>query len=304
MSHIDDIKRLRTESRNENSDNLDTMSIREIVDLMNKEDEKTVLAVREIKEEIAKMVQLVIDSFNNGGRLFYAGAGTSGRLGVLDAAECPPTFSVDRNMVIGLLAGGEKALYSSIEGAEDIEDLAREDLKKHNFSSRDILVAIAASGRTPYAIGALKYAKEIGAKTGAITCNKGSKMASLADIKMEAEVGAEVLTGSTRLKAATAQKMILNMISTASMVGIGKVYENLMVDVNPTNEKLFERAKNMIVAITGVADEVASQKLIESENSVKVAILSILKNQSAKESIRDLEKSKGHLRKALEAKEV
>ena len=304
MSHIDDIKRLRTESRNENSDNLDTMSIREIVDLMNKEDEKTVLAVREIKEEIAKLVQLVIDSFNNGGRLFYAGAGTSGRLGVLDAAECPPTFSVDRNMVIGLLAGGEKALYSSIEGAEDIEDLAREDLKKHNFSSRDILVAIAASGRTPYAIGALKYAKEIGAKTGAITCNKGSKMASLADIKMEAEVGAEVLTGSTRLKAATAQKMILNMISTASMVGIGKVYENLMVDVNPTNEKLFERAKNMIVAITGVADEVASQKLIESENSVKVAILSILKNQSAKESIRDLEKSKGHLRKALEAKEV
>ena len=288
-----------TETRNLKSMNMDSMSIKEILTLINEEDKRVPESIQEVIPEIEKAVKLVIEAFNNGGRLIYMGAGTSGRLGVLDAVECPPTFGVDKTKVMGLIAGGEKAFVEAQEGAEDSKELAIEELNEIELTSNDIVCGIAASGRTPYAIGGIEYAKKLGCKTIAIACNKRSKIGEIADVAIEVEVGPEVLTGSTRMKAGTAQKLILNMISTASMTGIGKVYENLMVDLKITNVKLQERAKNNVMQITGCSYEIAQETLEKANNQVKVAIIMVLLRCNREEAVERLNESKGFIREAV-----
>lgn len=297
-----DLKKFTTEGRNPNSENLDCMSSFEIVKVMNEEDKKVALAIEKELKQISLLVDEVVKAFENGGRLIYIGAGTSGRLGVLDASECPPTFGVDSNQVVGLIAGGDTALRNPIEGAEDDLDLAALDLQKINLNKNDVLVAIAASGRTPYAIGGLKYASSLGCVTGSISCNKNSEIGKIAKIAIEAEVGPEVLSGSTRLKSGTAQKLILNMITTASMVKTGKAYKNLMVNVQQTNEKLKVRAENIVIDATSVDRKIARQKIDEAKGSVKEAIVMILSNSSLDEAKKLLKEARGHVRKALEIK--
>ena len=245
-----DLTALTTERRNPHTMNLDEMSPLEIAQTMNQEDEQAVLAVRKVLPEIATAITWATESLKAGGRIIYIGAGTSGRLGVLDAVECPPTFGVSPDTVVGIIAGGERAFTIAQEGVEDSPTLCEEDLKKKNLSSKDIVIGLAASGRTPYVISGLQYARSIGCKTVAIACNLHSQVGKAADLAIEPVPGPEVLTGSTRLKAGTVQKLILNMISTGSMVGIGKVYQNLMVDVQQTNEKLKVRAQNIVMDIT------------------------------------------------------
>ena len=286
-----------TEARNTKSMDMDTMPVYKLLKLMNDEDKTVPYSVEKVLPEIEKAVLCVINSFEQGGRLIYIGAGTSGRLGVLDAVECPPTFGVSSNTVIGLIAGGEKAFVQAQEGAEDCINLAIEELKSINLQTKDIVCAIAASGRTPYCIGGLQYAKSIGCKTIAIACNKNSEIGKNADLAIEVEVGPEVLTGSTRLKAGTAQKLILNMISTVAMTGIGKVYENLMVDLKVTNEKLLERAKKNVIQITGCTSKDAARLLKVSNNNVKLAIVMGLLDCSLEEAINHLKKSNGFIRK-------
>ncbi len=237
------LDKLTTELRNPRTMNLDEMSTLDILRTMNQEDESVLEAIDKQLSNIEKAVQFAIESFNNKGRLIYIGAGTSGRLGILDAVECVPTFGTDPEMVQGLIAGGKQAIYEAVEGAEDDADLGENDLKRIQLTNKDTVIGIAASGRTPYVIGALKYANSIQAKTVSISCNHNAEMSKYGDLAIELETGPEVLTGSTRLKAGTSQKIVLNMISTASMVGIGKVYQNFMVDLRPTNEKLEERIK-------------------------------------------------------------
>ena len=295
-----DIDKLTTEMRNVKSMNLDTLLPVEIVELMNEENKNIIYAIDEIKEDIGHMITEVIKAFNNGGRLIYIGAGTSGRLGILDAVECPPTFGTDPEMVQGLIAGGSDAIYEAQEGAEDSKELAIEDLKKIKLNEKDVLIGLAASGRTPYVIGGIEYANEIGSTTGAIACNKNSDIGKISDIKMEAVVGPEVLTGSTRLKSGTVQKIICNMISTGSMVGIGKIYENLMIDVKQTNEKLNRRAENILMEITGVNRDFARKNLDDCNKDLKLASLHILSDLDIDECRELLKESKGHLRKALE----
>jgi N-acetylmuramic acid 6-phosphate etherase len=266
---------------------------------MKKEDENVVNAVKEVVPEVAKAIELATDSLKRGGRLIYIGAGTSGRVGVLDAAECPPTFGVSDKLVVGLIAGGEQAFLKAIEGAEDSHTLCQQELEKINLSDKDTVVGLAASGRTPYVIYGLKFANSIGAHTIAISCNKGSEISKEAKVAIEPVVGPEVLTGSTRLKSGTAQKMILNMISTGSMIGIGKVYKNLMVDVQQTNEKLVVRAQNIAMEATGCTRDEAKEALAQADGSVKVAIVMILKNCDAASARDSLEKSQGKVREAL-----
>ncbi|WMC94159.1 N-acetylmuramic acid 6-phosphate etherase [Kineothrix sp. MB12-C1] len=294
-----DLTKLTTEARNENTVNLDGMSPLEIAMVMNKEDENAVRAVKEVLPEIATVIEWCTTSLENGGRIIYMGAGTSGRLGLLDAVECPPTFGIPPEMVVGLIAGGSKAFIKAVEGAEDSVKLGKEDLKALNLNENDIVIGIAASGRTPYVIGGLKYAREIGCKTAIVACNKNSEIGKYSDIAIEPVPGPEVLTGSTRLKAGTAQKMVLNMISTGSMVGIGKVYKNLMVDVMQTNEKLVKRAENIIITATDCSQEIAKEKLEEASGSVKLAITMILLQCSKDEAIEQLNRSHGHIRYAL-----
>ena len=267
-----------TEDRNPNSYDLDLKSTREILDIINGEDQKIAIKVNEAMDQIEVLVDEVIKTFNNAGRLFYLGAGTSGRLGVLDASETVPTFSVDPKMVTGLIAGGDNALRNPIENAEDSKDAAKIDLQKENLTENDFVIGIAASGRTPYAIGAIEYAKEIGAKTGSIACNKDAKISSYADFPIEIETGAEVLSGSTRMKAGTATKLVLNMITTTAMIKIGKVYDNLMVDVKPTNEKLVDRATKIISEISGCDYEKSNELLKDANNNVKLAIIMATKD--------------------------
>lgn len=293
------LEKLVTESRNPKTMNIDLMPIHEILKVMNEEDQTVPLAVEKAIPEIEKAVKFAIDSFQKGGRLIYIGAGTSGRLGILDASECPPTFGVDPGMVQGIIAGGLEAISRAIEGAEDNETLGGDDLKRIGLTENDTVVGIAASGRTPYVIGALKYAKQIGAKTVAISNNKNSRIGKLVDVAIEVETGPEVITGSTRLKAGTAQKLVLNMISTASMIGIGKVYENLMVDVQPTNEKLVNRAQRIIMEATGCDRETASKALDLAEKNVKAAIIMILLNCSYDEAIEKLEAADGFVRRVI-----
>ncbi len=294
-----DLNNLITEKRNPDTWELDEMTPFEIARIMNREDQKVVEGVQRVLPEVARAIEWVRDTFERGGRLIYLGAGTSGRLGVLDSVECPPTFGVSPDQVIGLMAGGEKAFVKAVEGAEDSPGLAVEDLKKIRLDKQDILVGIAASGRTPYVIGGLKYARSIGCPTVAVACNKGSEIGKEADLAIEPMVGPEILTGSTRLKAGTAQKMILNMISTGAMVGIGKVYENLMVDVVQTNEKLCVRARNIVMMATECGPDEAQKLLEEAEGNAKTAIVMKLLDCSAEEASDKLKRSHGHIRRCL-----
>lgn len=294
-----DLRKIDTEQQNKNTINLDQMSVREALTVMNQEDKKVAKAIEKVLPEIEKAVHVIIEKFNVGGRLIYIGAGTSGRLGVLDAAECPPTFGAPKEQVVGIIAGGEKAFTEAIEGSEDNIEMGKEDLEKIGLTKNDVVVGLAASGRTPYVIGALEYANSIQAPTVAITCTRESEIGQVANIAIEATPGPEVLTGSTRLKAGTTQKLILNMLSTISMVGIGKAYKNLMVDVQPSNEKLISRAINIVMQATGVEEAVARKKMEESEGNVKAAILMILLDIDKETAEQKLVETKGHIRQSL-----
>lgn len=294
-----EINQLTTEKRHTNTMHLDQMSVGQVLEEMNKEDRKVPEVIAEALGQIEAAVETIIQSFNAGGRLIYFGAGTSGRLGVLDAAECVPTFGVSPDLVVGLIAGGDKAMVEAVEGAEDSLTLAEEDFKKLKLNANDTVVGIAASGRTPYVIGGLQYAQSIGAKTVSIACNQQAKISGFAQIPIEVDCGPEVLTGSTRLKAGTAQKLILNMLSTVSMIGIGKVYQNLMVDVQATNEKLEERSKRIIMAATECSYEEAASYFEAANHKVKVAIVMILTNLDATEASRKINAANGFVNQVL-----
>lgn len=293
------LEKLATERRNEKTMRLDDMSVEDMLTVMNAEDQTVAAVIQQEIPVIKQVVDRVIQSFQAGGRLIYIGAGTSGRLGVLDAAECVPTFGVSPDMVVGLIAGGERALIKAVEGAEDSKTLAVEDLQALQLTANDTVIGIAASGRTPYVIGGLDYAREVGATTAALSCNKQAAISEHADFRIEVETGPEVLTGSTRLKAGTAQKLVLNMISTAAMIGVGKVYQNLMVDVQSTNEKLEIRAKRMIVEATGVDLETAARYFTSANGHVKTAIVMILADVSYTEAVERLQRAHGFVRDAL-----
>lgn len=297
-----DLSNLVTESRNHNSENIDTLSTFDMLKVINNEDKKVPLAVEKALPEIAQLVDKVAIAFSQGGRLIYCGAGTSGRLGILDASECPPTYGTPHEMVIGLIAGGHKAILQAVENAEDNIQLGEQDLRQLNFNEKDVLVGIAASGRTPYVIGALNYAKSLGATTGAISCNPESPIAQIADIAITPIVGAEVVTGSSRMKAGTAQKLILNMITTAAMIKIGKVFGNLMVDVEATNVKLVERQVRIVMQATECERAIAEQALSQCQRHCKTAILMILANVDAQQAAQMLTQNKGFIRKALDKK--
>ena len=290
---------LHTETRNPRSVEMDKMSIRELLLLMNREDEKAIEAVHEAIPQIEETVKRVIHALNNGGKLIYAGAGTSGRMGMIDAVECGPTFSTT-DEVIAIMAGGESAFFCAKEGAEDSEELAAAELEQIGIGKNDVVLAIAASGRTPYCIGALKTAREKGATCISLSCNKNAAISSYADVAIEVDAGPEVLTGSTRLKAGTCQKLILNMISTASMVGIGKVYSNYMVDMKASNYKLEERAKRIVMDTTSCSAEEAVRALHEADQSIKTAIVMILLGVSRDEAEERLRQENGFVRKCID----
>lgn len=290
---------MTTETRNPKTLELDSMSTQDILKVMNEEDQQVALAVREQLPQIEKAIDKIATSLRKGGRLIYAGAGTSGRIGLLDAVECPPTFGTDPEQVVGLIAGGEKAFIKAVEGAEDSRELGVNDLKAINLTSDDTVVGIAASGRTPYVIAALEYANEIGASTVAVACNQNSAVGKAAQIAIEVVPGPEVLTGSTRLKSGTAQKLVANMLSTVSMIKVGKVYKNLMVDVQQTNEKLIVRAQNIVMEATGCDRETAKAHLEIAEGHAKLAITMILLNCDKTEALDRLAKAEGHVRKAI-----
>ena len=290
---------LITEQRNPNSMNVDSLSALEIVQLMNQEDKQVPLAIEKCLSQIAQAVECIVAAFQQGGRLVYIGAGTSGRLGVLDASECPPTFGVSPEMVKGIIAGGERALRHPIEGAEDSKAQAVVDLQTIQFSSKDVLVGIAASGRTPYVIGALEYAKSLGSVTVSIASNPNSAMANIVDIAIDTVVGAEVLTGSSRLKSGTAQKLVLNMLTTASMILMGKCYQNLMVDVQASNEKLKARAIRIVMQATDCDKALAEETLKQADQNAKLAIMMILSGLDRVQAEALLEKHQGKLQLAL-----
>ena len=294
-----DISQVTTERRNGQTKNMDIVSTCEMLRMINQEDKLVPLAVEEAITQIAKVVDVVTEAFRKGGRLFYVGAGTSGRLGVLDASEVPPTFGVDDQMVVGIIAGGDYALRHAVEGAEDSNNSAKHDLKKHHLNSKDVVIGIAASGITPYTVSALKYANQMSATSACVTTSHNSKIAQIAQYPIEAITGAEPLTGSTRMKSGTAQKLILNMITTASMVKLGKVYENLMVDVQMSNNKLVSRAKTIVMEATGVDLELA-ENYLKKYNSVKYAIFAILSEiEDINEIERILTKYHGNIRESL-----
>lgn len=293
------LDKLSTERHNPKTTELDMMSITEILHIMNEEDQKVANAITRILPKIESAIEIVYEKLTAQGRLFYMGAGTSGRLGLLDAVECPPTFNTDPNMVQAVLAGGLDAVMVAVEGAEDNFDLGIADLMNRKFSSNDVVIGIAASGRTPYVAGGLSYAQSIGAKTISLTSNTESLISTYADVAIEVDTGPEILTGSTRLKAATAHKMVLNMISTVAMIRLGKVYKNLMVDVRASNHKLQERAKKIVCEATGFTYEEAELALEETEYNVKQAIIMILTKTSAQEATILLQKANGKVRLAI-----
>ncbi|WP_373767642.1 N-acetylmuramic acid 6-phosphate etherase [Glaesserella sp.] len=288
-----------TEARNPDSMDIDRLSAAEIVELMNKEDKQVPNAIEKCLPQIARAVERIVAAFQAGGRLVYIGAGTSGRLGVLDASECPPTFGVSPEMVKGIIAGGDRALRHPIEGAEDNQEAGAADLRQIAFSAQDVLVGIAASGRTPYVIGALTYAKSLGATTVSIAGNPNSAMSRIADIAIDAIVGPEVLTGSSRLKSGTAQKLVLNMLTTASMILIGKCYQNLMVDVQASNQKLVARAIRIVMQATDCTKEKAEETLAIADNNAKLAIMMILADTDKARAEQLLATHQGRLRQAL-----
>lgn len=294
------IRNLITEQINKDTKDIDKVSTLEMVRLINNEDKKVALAVEEELPNISEAIDVIAERLDKGGRLVYMGAGTSGRLGILDAAECPPTFGVEPELVHGLIAGGQEAILKAVEGAEDSKELGKSDLIDINFTSNDVLVGIAASGRTPYVIGGIEYANGIGAFTISVTCNTNSKMSEVSKIAISPVVGPEALTGSTRMKAGTAQKMVLNMLSTGTMVKLGKAYGNLMVDVQTNNIKLIERAKNIVMQATGTTEEIARESLKITDNNVKLSILMIITGMSKYEAEKSLKNNKGYLAKAIE----
>lgn len=300
MSQID-LNGLSTEKRNPETMNLDEMEIEDILAVMNREDEKVVRIVGGVLPKVAEIIGFTTESLKRNGRIIYIGAGTSGRLGVLDAAECPPTFGVSSEVVVGVIAGGERAFLKAVEGAEDNEALGAEDLKELGVDERDTVIGLTASGRTPYVIGALKYAAAKGCRTASISCNTGSEVSRYAKVAVEVETGPEVLSGSTRLKAGTAEKMILNMISTVSMVETGKVYKNLMVDVRQSNAKLIVRTENIVMQAVGCDRESAKRALKEAGGEAKLAILMLLLQTEVEETRQILKNAGGKIKNALTA---
>ena len=290
-----DLTKFTTEQRNQRSMDLDTMTSLQIVTTMNDEDLRAVQSVTKVLPQVATAIDWAAEALERGGRVFYMGAGTSGRLGVLDASECPPTFGVSPDLIVGLIAGGEMVFIKAVEGAEDSDELGANDLRERGLSDKDLVVGLAASG--------LAYAKATGCKTIAIACNQGSKIGESADLAIEPVPGPEVLTGSTRLKAGTVQKLILNMISTGAMVKIGKVYQNLMVDVQQTNEKLVVRGQNIVMEATGCTRERAVQALADAGGHVKTAIVSVLLDCDVEQATVALERARGHVRAAVSGHE-
>lgn len=294
-----DLSRLVTESRNPASAEIDTLSTIEMLQVINQEDQKVALAVQAVLPQIAQTVDAITATFANGGRLIYMGAGTSGRLGILDASECPPTYGTHPDMVIGLIAGGHQAILKAVENAEDNAQMGQDDLKALNLTQHDVVVGIAASGRTPYVLGGLEYAKSVGATTASIACNPECAMAEAADIAILPVVGAEVVTGSSRMKAGTAQKLVLNMLTSGAMIRSGKVFGNLMVDVEATNAKLIQRQTNIVIEATGATKEQAEKALEACERHCKTAILMILADLDAAQAKSRLAEHNGFIRAAL-----
>ena len=307
---FEQLTRLSTEQRNPASMDIDARSIGEILHIINSEDKKVAVAVGEELEYIGEAVEIVVHSLKSGGRLLYAGAGTSGRLGVLDAAECPPTYGTPPEMVQGMIAGGEKAMFRSQEGAEDKQENGARDIDERGVNENDVVCGIAASLRTPYVIGAVKRAKQLGAKTLYVTTNPRSRLyspeftevAEVVDVAVCPEVGPEVIMGSTRMKSGTAQKLVLNMITTAAMVRLGKVYENMMIDLQMTNQKLRERSKRIVMTITGVGYEEAADYLEKAEGHVKTALVMIKAGVGRDEAQRRLQQADGFVRAAIDNK--
>ena len=293
------LNKMSTEQRNQHTMNLDNMSALDIVTEMNREDATIAEAIQPCLPKIAEVAEWAAESLSSGGRVFYMGAGTSGRIGVLDASECPPTFGISPDKVVGLIAGGPGAIIKSVEGAEDSMELGANDLKKNKLEKMDLVVGLAASGRTPYVIGGIKYANSVGCRTVAISCNRESQIGKISDCAIDVVVGPEVLTGSTRLKAGTAEKMILNMISTTAMVKLGKVYENLMVDVVQSNEKLQARAENIVMAATGANKETAKKMIGMSDGNCKIAIVMLLAKCTKVMAIQLLKENNGSVRMAV-----
>ena len=293
------LERLLTEKRNPDTKNIDMLSTLEIVSAIQREDEKVAAAVKMTLPDVAAAVELIVDALKRGGRLFYLGAGTSGRLGVLDAAECPPTFSTEPELVQAIIAGGNAAMFQAVEGAEDDSQQARLDLQSRGLKPQDAVVGLSASGRTPYVIGGLRYAKQIGAVRLAVVCVPDAEMAADAQITMAALVGPEVIAGSTRMKAGTAQKMLLNMLSTATMVRLGKTYGNLMVDVRATNAKLTARVQRMVKDVTGASEQEVAIALEQAAGSAKTAIVMLLGRCSAQQAVQLLAQAHGSVRHAL-----
>lgn len=293
------LEHLQTEQPNAETEQLDSLSSLEIATLMNEAEKTVPLAVEMVLPNVAQAIDAVYLRLKQGGRLIYVGAGTSGRLGFLDSAECPPTFSTPPELVQSVIAGGTSAVFSAVENAEDDEEAAKEELANRGLSSSDIVVGLSASGRTPFAKGGILYAKSVGALSIALTCNRDSEIGELADIAIDVDTGPEVLMGSTRLKAGTAQKMVLNMISTGAMVRLGKVYRNLMVDMKATNFKLKERSKRIVMLATGCESDQAEVALAEAGDHVKLAILMVKKGVTAEVGGQLLLQTDGHLREAL-----
>lgn len=301
---MDDISKLMTEQVNDRSVDIETQSIGQILHYINDENRTVTDAIERCIPSIEKVTAAVVQAFEKGGRLIYLGAGTSGRLGVLDASECPPTFGVSPDMVVGVIAGGDYALRHAIEGAEDDETIAQEQLKELGLVKEDVVVGISASGRTPYVVAGLSYAKEVGCYTGAISNSPNAVISKVADIGIEAITGPEVVTGSTRMKAGTAQKLILNMITTAAMIRVGKIFKGYMVDVQPTNQKLKQRATNILAKVTNLSQEEARKVLEDNHFDLKVAIISQLHHISAKEAEQLLRENQMNIVKAMQNKEA
>jgi N-acetylmuramic acid 6-phosphate etherase len=297
---ISELGRLVSEERNPRTMDIDLLPTEDVLRRINEEDKGVAFAVEKVIPEIADCVDRITVAFREGGRLIYMGAGTSGRIGVLDASECPPTFRVPPTMVVGLIAGGYDALLEAAEGAEDSRSLGAEALAEIGLAAKDVVVGIAASGRTPWVVGGLDYARKVGATAVALSCNPDSTIAAIADIAISPVVGPEALTGSTRMKAGTAMKLVLNMLTTASMIGIGKTYENLMVDLKASNEKLVARAARIVIQATGCTVDEARLALARTENDVKLAILVVKTGMSPADARSALERSDGFLRQAIE----
>ena len=295
-----ELQKIATEQRNPNTTHIDTLPTLEMVRLMYQEDQKVALAVAPVAPEIARAIDVITRQLSQGGRLFYAGCGTSGRLGILDAVECPPTYSTDPELVQAIIAGGYPAIFRAVEGAEDDFDLGRRDLQERGFASQDVLVGLAASGRTPYVLGAMGYARELGAAVIAVTCCPGSEVDRMADIGIAPTPGPEVITGSTRMKSGTAQKMVLNMLSTGTMIKLGKVYGNLMVDVKPSNEKLIRRCVTIVREAVGCEEDQAVSALEACGYRPKVAIVMLLKKIDAEQARELLEQAQGRIARVVE----